>query len=125
MKISKAYLLFPFLFAAACSNSEMQIISEETCQQSSDSTEVEPQDSTTNPLKEIDGMIQLSGGKVTVGSNDKSFKTNERPAMKVVLDYEFFMDIHEVTCGDYDKIAKETSTKSPAAITTRLRKKRT
>ena len=111
MKISKAYLLFPFLFAAACSNSEMQIISEETCQQSSDSTEVEPQDSTTNPLKEIDGMIQLSGGKVTVGSNDKSFKTNERPAMKVVLDYEFFMDIHEVTCGDYDKIAKEADLK--------------
>ena len=97
MKIRKAYLLFPILFAAACSNSEMQGESSNPARQDGDSTSIQSEN----------GMIHLSGGKVTVGSNEKVFKTSEKPAMQVVLDYDFFMDIHEVTCGDYDKIAKE------------------
>ena len=61
---------------------------------------------------EIEGMILVKSGSVTIGTNDKSFKANERPAMKVQLDYDFNMDIHEVTCGQYTKIAKETSLKT-------------
>ena len=112
MNISKAYLLFPLLCAVACSNSEMQTVSDDSSLQGSESTQAEPQDSTTNPLTEIDGMLRLTGGKVTLGSSDKEFKANERPAMQVVLNYDFYMDIHEVTCGDYDKIAKEANLKS-------------
>ena len=57
---------------------------------------------------DVDGMVCLPGGTVTLGSNDKEFKANERPAMKVLLDYGFFLDKHEVTCGDYRKLAKKT-----------------
>ena len=96
MKFFKSYLL-PFLLIVACSNSEMQGESSNPARQDGDSTSIQSEN----------GMIHLSGGKVTVGSNEKEFKTSEKPAMQVVLDYDFFMDIHEVTCGDYDKIAKE------------------
>ena len=76
----------------------------------SDSSEAIPTDTTEadtiaeGPTQSINGMIFVKGGSVTIGTNDKSFKTNERPAMKVLLDYDFYMDIHEVTCGDYGKV---------------------
>lgn len=113
MKIRKTYLLSYFLLIFACSNSEMQGSEENSAPQSSnsDSDISETTSSSADIPETIDGMIRLSGGKVTVGSNDKEFKSNEKPAMQVILDYDFFMDIHEVTCGDYDKVAKETSLK--------------
>ena len=101
MRIRKTYFLFPILLAVACSNSEMQEESGDSARQDGDSANMHCEN----------GMIRVSGGKVTIGSDDKSFKTNERPAMQVVLDYDFFMDIHEVTCGEYDNVAKETSLK--------------
>ena len=61
---------------------------------------------------EIEGMIHLERGTVTIGSNDKKFKSNERPAMEVKLSYDFYMDIHEVTCGEYAKVAKKAKLKS-------------
>ena len=57
---------------------------------------------------EIEVFVLLKNGSVTIGSNDKSFKVNERPAMSVILDYDFYMGIHEVTCGEYAKIAEKT-----------------
>ena len=61
---------------------------------------------------EIEDMIQLKSGAITIGTNDNSFKANERPAMKVQLDYDFYMGIHEVTCGEYAKIAQEAKLKT-------------
>lgn len=63
-------------------------------------------------IKEMEGMLHLFGGSVTLGTNDKKFKESERPAMKVILDYDFFMDIHEVTCGEYAAIAKKAKLKT-------------
>lgn len=65
-----------------------------------------------DPSPSINGMVFVKGGTVTIGTNDKSFKTNERPSMKVILNYDFHMGIHEVTCGDYSKVAKEAKLKS-------------
>ena len=87
-------LLFFLIAFVACSNSES----------------TRPNDRASS--NEIEGMIFLKSGSVTIGSNDKSFKVNERPAMKVQLDYDFHMGIHEVTCGEYTKIAKETNLKT-------------
>jgi Uncharacterized conserved protein len=64
------------------------------------------------PEVTIEGMLRLTGGKVTLGTNDKNFKESERPAMRVVLDYEFFMGIHEVTCGEYAAVAKKAKLKT-------------
>ena len=63
-------------------------------------------------VKEIEGMILLSGGTVTLGSNDANFKANEKPAMKVSLNYSFYMGIHEVTCGEYATVAKKAKLKT-------------
>ena len=55
----------------------------------------------------IDGMILVHGETATLGSNDHQYKPSERPAMKVHLDYDFFLSIHEMTCGEYRALAKE------------------
>ena len=79
---------------------------------SSDSAHPSEQNSNEENFVEIEGMRHLSGGSVIIGSNDKSFKASEKPAMNVVLDYDFYMDIHEVTCSDYAKVAEKTELKT-------------
>ncbi|MBR4558814.1 MAG: TIGR02171 family protein [Fibrobacter sp.] len=93
MKFLSAILVF--LFLIGCSNSESPAISNS-----------ETSDTPKN-IDSIEGMLRLAGGKVTLGTNDKNFKENERPAMEVVLDYDFYMGIHEVTCGEYAEVAKK------------------
>ena len=63
-------------------------------------------------IQDINGMVFVKSGTTTIGTNDKNFKANERPAMKVILNYDFYMGVHEVTCGDYSKVAKETKLKT-------------
>ena len=105
-------ILFLSLFVAACSNSESNRSSEEPPSNGGEDvvgTNTEPE------IVEMEGMIHIENGSVTIGSDDKIFKANERPAMKVKLDYDFFMDIHEVTCGEYASIAKKKQSSRPSA----------
>lgn len=111
-------VLFSALYLAACSNSVSEYTNEsgevaQETESSSGSEEIvsSAESDTTAQTVEIEDMIRLSGGTVTLGSNGKEFKTNETPAMKVVLDYEFYMDVHEVTCGEYGKVAREAKLK--------------
>ena len=112
--MKKKSLLFFFAFLGltsnlvCCSNSEPPVdsISEivDSIQDVADSISktadsLQGKDSTTDTVPEvrdIEGMILLSGGTVTLGSNDKDFKANEKPAMKVNLDYSFYMDGYEL-----------------------------
>ena len=105
------------LYFIACSNSESFTppVDETAVLPIVDTTEVTPASEDTvqnDSTQEIEGMLRLSGDKVMLGTNDKSFKANERPAMKVSLDYDFYMDIHEVTCGEYASIAKKAELKT-------------
>jgi len=43
-----------------------------------------------------------------LGTKDASAKSSEKPLMEVKLDYGFFMDIHEFTCGDYKDLDKDS-----------------
>ena len=61
----------------------------------------------SNDVQEIDGMIFLRGGSITLGSNDSKYRASERPAMKVNLDYSFYLAAHEMTCGEYRTLAKK------------------
>ena len=128
--MNKKSLLFFFVFSwltcnlVCCSNSEAPenqdtVIDEipeipaDSIPETTDS--LQGKDSTTDTVPEvrdIEGMILLSGGTVTLGSNDANFKANEKPAMKVSLDYSFYMDIHEVTCGEYAAVAKKAKLKT-------------
>lgn len=102
-------ILFLSLFVVACSNSESNRSSEEP---PSDGGEDVVGTNTEPEIVDMEGMIHIENGSVTIGSDDKIFKANERPAMKVKLDYDFFMDIHEVTCGEYASIAKKAKLKT-------------
>lgn len=102
-------ILFLSLFVVACSNSESNRSSEEP---PSDGGEDVVGTNTEPEIVEMEGMIHIENGSVTIGSDDKIFKANERPAMKVKLDYDFFMDIHEVTCGEYASIAQKAKLKT-------------
>ena len=67
--------------------------------------------SNDTPMDEIDGMIAVRGGTVTLGTKDSKFKPSERPAMKVSLDYDYYLAVHEFTCGEYNALAKEQKLK--------------
>ncbi|MBR5412493.1 MAG: TIGR02171 family protein [Fibrobacter sp.] len=103
------WTFFLSLFVVACSNSE----SAQSIEQVSSEEPDAPIEKDSVPTSiEIEGMIHLENGSTTIGSNDKSFKANERPAMKVLLDYDFYMGIHEVTCGEYANVAKKNKLKT-------------
>lgn len=57
-------------------------------------------------IDSLSGMIFVRGDTLTLGSNDKQFKVSERPAMNVVLDYDFYLGIHEFTCGEFQALIK-------------------
>ena len=67
--------------------------------------------SNDSPTEEIDGMILVHRGTATLGNNDTKYKASERPAMKVKLDYDFYLAIHEMTCKEYRSLAKEQKLK--------------
>ena len=96
--------MFLSLFIVCCSNSESYHQSNLTGNEDPANSDI--------IFTPIEGMIYLENGSTNIGTNDKSFKANERPAMKVVLDYGFYMGIHEVTCGEYAEVAKKAKLKT-------------
>lgn len=50
-----------------------------------------------DPAAEFDNFL---------GTDDEDAKENEKTKMRVLFNYSFYMDKHEVTCGDYKKLAK-------------------
>jgi serine/threonine-protein kinase len=56
------------------------------------------------------GMVYVSGGEFTMGSDDGD--VNERPSHKVVVK-PFFMDRYEVTCEDYQRFVSATGHRAP------------
>lgn len=91
-----------FLLLIACSNSTQEYLEE-------GNASADPEGTTDTP--EMDGMILVHAGTATLGSNDSKYRTSERPAMKVILDYDFYLGKHEVTCGEYSEIATKMSLK--------------
>ena len=79
---------------AACSNSE-SVYSQ---QNSESNLEVDS----------LEGMLVVHGVQkiLELGSNDNATKTNERPQMRVSLQYDFSIGKHEVTCGEYNSLMK-------------------
>ena len=96
-------VLFSALYLAACSNSTSEYLEEDP---SGSEDKVVPSDTT-----EIEEMIIVRGGTVTLGSDDAKYRPSERPAMKVRLDYDFSLGMHEVTCGEYAGLAKKMNLK--------------
>lgn len=84
--------ILTFFFLAACSDKgELTTLSEVNPGSSSSIAEIPT------------GMLLVEGSSDTVflGTDNKNAKESERPRMRVVLDYDFFLDIHETTCGDF------------------------
>jgi len=63
----------------------------------------------TDSREGLDGFVSVaaSGKSAYLGSDDKSAKSNERPRMNVMFDYDFFLGEHEVTCGEIAELANE------------------
>jgi formylglycine-generating enzyme required for sulfatase activity len=57
-----------------------------------------------------DGMVYVPGGEFIMGRDDGD--EYERPAHRETVK-AFFIDSHEVTCGDYEKFVKEDSHPAP------------
>ena len=54
----------------------------------------------------LSGMVHVhsSGFVVALGTEDALAKANERPRMKVILDYDFSIGKHEVSCGEFNAL---------------------
>ena len=102
MRILLAIIVF--LFLIGCSNSESFTPPNTEESVPNDSVQIDP--------IVIEGMIHFANGKVSLGTNNKNFKESERPAMEVILDYDFYMGIHEITCGEYASVAKKAKLKT-------------
>ena len=53
------------------------------------------------------GMVWISGGEFTMGTNDPRSLPNERPAHRVTVE-GFWMDIHDVTNAEFAKFVEAT-----------------
>lgn len=60
---------------------------------------------------QFEGMlfVEATGKKTTLGTNDISAKTLERPKMDVELSYDFYMDRHEVICKNFNEVMHDVS----------------
>lgn len=86
------FLLLLGALLAACSNSE-SVYSHEA----------------SEPVLVFDSLkemisIQLEKKELVLGTNEELAKANERPQMKVSLDYDFSIGKHEITCGEYNSL---------------------
>ena len=56
----------------------------------------------------LEGLVHVSmmDAVTFLGTNDELAKMNERPQMQVVLDYDFSLGAHEVTCGEFNALMK-------------------
>ena len=59
----------------------------------------------------LSGMMRVNAKQalVTLGTDESSAKSNERPQMKVFIDYDFSMGKHEVTCGEFNSLMKKAT----------------
>ena len=96
----RCLLICLILLFVACSNSTSEYLEEEGPSESEGKV-------VSSDTTEIEGMIVVRGGTVTLGSDDAKYRPSERPAMKVRLDYDFSLGMHEVTCGEYRDLAKK------------------
>lgn len=56
-------------------------------------------------------LIPASDTEVVLGTKVSDAKANEKPEMKVILDYDFYMGKREVSCGDYAALVKSQGLK--------------
>lgn len=101
MKKILPLIVFSLFFLTCCSDDGKNSYSNDQDPDSSSSNEV-PEDI----IDSLNGMIFVRGDTLTLGSNDNQFKPSERPAMKVILDYDFYLGIHEFTCGEFQELTK-------------------
>jgi formylglycine-generating enzyme required for sulfatase activity len=58
----------------------------------------------------LDGMlsVRLEQKNLHLGTNEVAAKANERPQMNVLLNYDFSIAKHEVTCREFNDLMKST-----------------
>ena len=100
-------------FLGACSNSsdtecdatEESPISEEApvTEESSSSEAVAIPEETDSTKEFHKGMILVEGSEtlIAIGTNKTGAKESEKPELKTILDYDYFMDSTLVTCKDF------------------------
>ena len=49
-------------------------------------------------------FVENSSDTIVLGTNKQSARFDEIPEMKVLLNYSYWMDIHEVSCADFKTV---------------------
>lgn len=74
---------------------------------STDSNSSSPFDE--NGLSDDFIKINAAGKSVTLGTNDSKAPSKERPSMRVLLEQDFYIGKHEVTCDEFNAVMKNVS----------------
>lgn len=63
------------------------------------------------PIDSLSGLllVKAADNSVLLGTNDITAKSNERPQMKVSLNYDFSIGKSEVTCGEFNAVMKSVT----------------
>ncbi len=87
----KYLLFFLSVFLYACSDSSTGLPEEEVKVSTAEDS--------------LPGMLRISNnGVLRIGTNESTAKSNERPQMKVVLNYVFSIGKHETTCEEFNEL---------------------
>ena len=89
------------LLFAACSNSVMESSLNEMASDSLTVVSVVPDSLRSDMLR-----VSPAGATVLLGSNGAPARGNEKPEMRVKLDYDFSLGVHEVSCGEFENVAQ-------------------
>ncbi len=90
MRFLVPFVVFCLCFLCSCSNSVSEWEREEQ-------NRISPLDSFE--LKDM-SLVRSFGKKVSIGTDNSSASLKDRPSMRVVFDYDFFIGTHEITCAE-------------------------
>ena len=68
---------------------------------------------TENPVEheDIEGFVFVNahGNSAYLGTNASNARQNEKPQMRVLFSYDFYIGEHEVSCGEYKALRKDVN----------------
>lgn len=100
----KIFLPIFFCLIAACSNSsdEFQVAPDIL------GTSLTVENLSNAETYEGMSLIEGSNDTITLGTNQEGAKASETPEMKVVLDYDYFLENSEVSCQEFKSVMEES-----------------
>lgn len=114
--MEKRFFLFAAFLSLLVSCGDDFSSSGKSSEPASTDNDEEVSSSSTEVPSYLNSMLLIEGSstKVVLGTKNKNALSSEKPQMNVIIDYDYFMDVHEVSCGEYAAALKEAKKDYPS-----------